>query len=182
MSGYTFAAAPHDPDLLTVGEEVAARDLVQSEYPLDTGTIFFTYFTARRTEPIAKIRTGVYGTAGATLTRARVGIWSVGAAGLLTPVASSTNDTAMWTGTFQSYPKALSATWNKTAGTRYAFGLLAVGPTMPVLAAHAVKYQDVAEPPRIQGELAGQTDFPAGAIADASLASGYRRFQAILQP
>lgn len=183
MTGYTFpGTAPQDPDLLVTGEEVTTRGLVQSEYPLDSGTIFFTYFTARKTEPITKIRTGVYGTAGATLTRARVGVWSVSAAGLLTPIASSTNDTAMWTGTFQSYAKSLSATWNKTAGTRYAVGLLAVGSTMPVLATHAVKFLDVADGPRVQGELAGQTDFPGGTIADASLANGYRRFQAILLP
>jgi hypothetical protein len=179
--GYQLLApAVADANLLSVGEEAIDRGAVGAgEYPLDSGTIFFTFFTARRTEQITTIRTGVYGTAADGLDLARCGIWTVAANGGLTPLVSSVSDTDLWTATFTRHTATLSATWNKQAGVRYACGLLAVGDTMPVLAAQGVKYLDVADAPRIQAELAGQTDFPAGTIAAAPLADGYRRFQAI---
>jgi hypothetical protein len=167
-------------DLVTVGEEVMPRETVASEYALDTGTAFFTYFTARKSEPITQVSTAVYGIAAATLSRARVGIYQA-SGGTLSLVAATANDTSMWTATFTTYPKALSATWNKVAGNRYAFCVLAVGTTMPVLGCQQNRYQDVARAPRIQGELAGQTDLPAS-VSEAGLANGYRRFQGMLLP
>lgn len=167
-------------DLVTSGEEVMPRETVASEYSLDSGTCFFTYFTARKSESITQIATAVYGTAGATLTRARVGIY-LASGGTLSLVAASANDTSMWTATFTTYTKALSATWSKVAGNRYAFCTFAAGTTMPVLGCQQNRYQDVARAPRIQGELAAQSDLPAS-LSEASLANGYRRFQAILLP
>lgn len=184
MSGYVLLGpAVADAGLLTSGEEAIDRGAVgPGEYPLDSGTIFFTFFTARKTEAITKIRTGVYGQAATGLTLARVGIWTVAANGDLVPLIASVNDTGMWTATYTRYSKSLASTWNKQAGVRYAAGKLAIGTQMPILAAQGVKFLDVADGPRIQGELAGQTNFPAGTIAAASLADGYRRFQAIFQP
>lgn len=181
MGYQILAPAVAGADLLTSGEEAVDRNIVQSEYPLDSGTLFLTFFTARRSEPITKIVTGVYGTAAAGLTRARTGIWTVAANGDLSPLASSAASTTLWTATYQRHTATLTSTWNKAAGVRYAVGLFALGTGMPVLAAQAVKFLDVADAPRIQAELAGQTDLPAGTITAASLAAGYRRFQAIFQ-
>jgi hypothetical protein len=169
-----------DPNLLTVGEEVAPRDLVQLEYPLDSGTCFFSYFTARKTEPITKVQTGINGNAAASLTLARIGLYTA-SGGTLTLVASTANDTSLWTATGTPYQKTLSATFNKTAGVRYAVCLLAVGTTMPVLECIAVRYQSAGFAPRLQGELAGQSNLPAS-TPESGLASSYRRFQAILLP
>ena len=179
--GYTLLpGGSPDLNLLASGEEVLPRDLVQVEYPLDSGTCFFSYFTARKTEPITKVQTGINGTAGASLTIARVGVYTA-AGGTLTLVAASANDTSMWTATSTPYPKALSGTFNKVAGVRYAVCLLAVGTTMPVLECIPVRYQSAGFAPRIQGELAGQANLPAS-VSEAALAASYRRFQAILLP
>lgn len=179
--GYTLLSpGPPDSNLLVTGEEVLHRDLVQLEYPLDSGTCFFSYFTARKTEPITKVQTGINGTAGATLTIARVGVYTA-AGGTLTLVASTPNDTAMWTATGTAYQKAFSATFNKVAGVRYAVCLLAVGSTMPVLECIAVRYQSAGLAPRLQGELTGQANLPAS-TPESGLATSYRRFQAILLP
>lgn len=168
-------------DLLTTGEEVLPRGTVSDEYPLDSGTVFLSFFTARKSESITHVETSVYGTAAAALTVARVGIYQ-SSAGTLTLLAASANDAAaLWSATFTTYSKTLTSTFNKIAGNRYALALLAVGDTMPVLGCQLERFQDASRVPRIEGDLTGQTDLPA-TIAESGLATGYRRFQGILLP
>lgn len=166
--------------LLTSGEEVIPRQLCASEYPADSGTVHLVYFTARRTEVITQVVTSVYGTAADTVTTARLGVYqSDGTTASL--VAATANDTGLWAATFTAYPKAFAAPWYKVAGNRYAFAVFGVASTMPVLGCQQYRYQDAARPPREQGELSGQSGLPA-AITEASLASGYRRFQGVFLP
>jgi hypothetical protein len=167
-------------NLLNPGEEVISRDDVVSGQAVDTGTVFFSYFTARRSEAITKVQVNTGGTAGVTLTLARVGVYTA-IGGTLTLVASTTNDTTMWTAANTAYQKALSATWNKLGGQRYAVAVLVIGTTMPTLEALAVRPLTVALPPRIQGELVSQADLPAS-TPESGLAAGTRRFQAIFLP
>ncbi len=167
-------------NLLTSGEEVIPRDMVQNDFGLDSGTVFFSYFTARKTETITQVRTAVAATAGAALTIARIGIYTI-SAGTLTLAQSTANDTALWNVAFTATNKALSGSFSKVAGTRYAVALLAVGTTMPVLECIQIRYQSAALAPRIAGELAGQANLPASQ-AEAGLTAGSRRFQAILLP
>lgn len=182
MGYQLLAPALVDADLLTVGEEAISRGEVgPGEYPLDSGKLFLTYFTARKTEPITRVRTGVYGTAAGGLTLARVGIWTAAVNGDLTPITASVNNTSLWNSTFANHVATLASTWNKQAGIRYACGLLAIGTDMPVLGAQGVKYLDGSDAPLIQAELAGQTDLPVGVIPGASLAAGYRRYQMVFK-
>lgn len=168
-------------DLVTTGEEIIPRELVASEYAPDSGTVHLTYFTGRKSQTITQVATAVYGTAGASLSKARLGLYRSDGT-TLTLEASSAHDAALWSATFTTYTKALSAPWVEVAGTRYAFAIFAVGAgATPILGCQQNRYQDVAYPPRIQGELAGQTDLPA-TIAESGLANGYRRFQGILLP
>lgn len=168
-------------DLLTTGEEVIPRGMVSDEYPLDSGTCFFSYFTARKTEAITHVETSVYGTAATSLTVARIGIYQ-SSGGTLTLLAASANDAAaLWSATFTTYSKTLTSTFHKVAGNRYALCLLAVGSTMPVLGTQLERFQDAARAPRLEGDLTGQTDLPA-TVAESGLAVGYRRFQGILLP
>jgi hypothetical protein len=166
--------------LLLSGEEVLPRDDITGAAALVGGTCFFTYFTARKTESITVVQTETDATAGATLTIARVGIYTA-IGGTLTLVASSTNDTAMWNATNTVYAKALTATWNKVAGQRYALCLLAVGTTMPTLSAIGVRPLSAALAPRIQGQLAAQANLP-GSTPESGLAAGTNRFQGIFLP
>lgn len=179
--GYTLLSAAQDPNLLTTGEEVLPRDLVTNDSGnLDTGTVFFSYFTARKTEMITQVMTCTGGQAAAALTLARIGIYSA-SGGTLTLVASTANDTALWASTFTPYTKALSAGFNKVAGTRYAVALLAVGTTMPQLEYVAVRFSTAGSAPIIQGQLAAQANLPAS-TAESGHDHGFRRFQAILLP
>lgn len=166
--------------LLTSGEEVVPRQWCASEYPIDTGTVHLTYFTARKTEVITQVASSVYGTAAATVTTARMGVYqSDGTTASL--VAATANDTGLWAATFTTYTRALSAPWYKVAGHRYAYAAFAVASTTPVLGCQQYRYQDAARAPREQGELSGQTNLPA-TITEASLAAGYRRFQGVFIP
>jgi hypothetical protein len=167
-------------NLLAAGEEVLPRDDVTGALALVSGVCYFSYFTARKSEAITKVQTETDATAGVTLTIARVGLYTA-IGGTLTLVASSTNDTAMWTATTTVYQKALTATWNKVAGQRYALGIIALGATMPTLSAIGVRALSVALAPRIQGQLAAQADLPAS-TPESGLAAGTNRFQGIFLP
>lgn len=166
--------------LLTSGEEVLPRDDVTGALALVSGVCYFSYFTARKTEAITQVQTETDATAGATLTIARVGLYTA-IGGTLTLVASSTNDTAMWNAANTVYAKALTASWSKVAGQRYALGIIAVGTTMPTLSAIGVRPLSVALVPRIQGQLAAQANLPAS-TPESGLAAGTNRFQGIFLP
>lgn len=167
-------------NLLTTGEELAPRQLVTAEDRPVSGTLYLSYFTARKTETITKLQVGTSGTAATGTTLARVGIYTP-SAGTLSLTASSTNDVALWSATYTAYQKTLSASWSKTAGTRYAMAWLFVGTGGPTLECIPVRYQHADQAPRIQGELASQTDLPAS-IPEANLATGFRMFHGLMLP
>ena len=127
-----------DADLVEAGEEAVPRTAVADTYPLDTGTMFATYFRARKTEPITSVRTWVDGTAAASITLARIGVYEAAADGALTLLTATANDTALWNATYSPFTKALADTFEKAAGARYAIGLLAVGTTMRVAVCQGV--------------------------------------------
>lgn len=162
-------------DLLTTGEFIPNRDLpVSGSVSHTTQTQAMAFFTARRTETINTL-TFYTGTtaAAATPTLIRYGVWSVDAAGAGTLVASTANDTTLLAATNTPYPKALSAAWSKTAGQRYAVGVLVVSSTtMPsyigqVFAGTATGLAFLGESPRQTGRLTGVSDLTN--FADASL-------------
>jgi len=130
------------------------------------------YFTASRTEAITQIETISGSTAAAaTPTICRVGIYDLAANGDGTLIASTTNDTAMWSATLTAYPKALNVTFNKVAGKRYAVAVLCVSAAaMPVLMSPAfintgILNSHVGRTPILCGLLAGQADLPANFTA-----------------
>lgn len=165
------------PDSPKVGECVPDRELwvSSSASPLSSGRLCLVHFTARRSEAINTVTMWTGGTAaGATPTICRYGIYSVAANGDLTLVASTPNDTALWAAANTAYPKALSATWNKLAGRRYAAGILCVtaaavpnfiGTTGTSLSHIGTTYLDA---PTISSCVTGQADLPAN-VAVGSL-------------
>lgn len=161
------------PRFLTLGETTIPRETAASAVTMTSGTLRLCYFTALKTETIATIRAVCAGTAaGATPTLVRYGVYSVDpGTGDLTLIASTVNDTALFAANNTQYPKALSATWDKVAGTRYAIGLLVVtaaaAPTIDG-AAFSGGSAEMGAGPRISGNKTGETDLPA-TITDASL-------------
>lgn len=176
-----------DPNRLTVGEPAFARDLITTDLQSVSQRLHLTYWTARKTETITQVRTITSNiAAGATPTLCRVGIYSIDAAGAGTLVASTTNDTTLWAATGTAYTKALTASFTKTAGQRYATGILLV--TAAAAPTFVASLKDVtgtraeaALDPRLAASLSGQADLPAS-FTNAGVATAANRAYSVLVP
>jgi len=174
---------PVIPFDLTSGENtISRREINTNGAALSNGQLRLTYFTAKRTELVASVRV-IVNTAQVGATLARIGVYEVNdSTGGLTLVASTANDTALWSST-GPITKALSASFTKTRGKRYAVGLLVVGTsTAPQFSGSAaINSTEAAEPPRQTGVLLTQTDLTTP-ISNASLTASGSQFYAALVP
>lgn len=110
------------------GETVFNRLWANSTVSLSNQNMRGVMFTARRTESISQVRTFVGSTAQVGATLARIGVWTVDASDNLTAlVASTPNDTAMWSTPSVAATKSFSASWTKERGQRYCVALLIDG-------------------------------------------------------
>lgn len=175
--------------LLTTGEEAITREIIDSEDLPDTGTLFCTFFTARKTEAISKFFTSTLGQAAAGTTLARIGIYQ-STGGTSTLIAASASDVTLWANTFRTYQVPIAGTFNKVASTRYAVGLLWIGATPPLLPIQTINFQTAGPgasggnptmAPMLQLEITGQADLPA-TINENAQSNGFRRFQMIMLP
>jgi len=166
--------------LITSGEETLDRLQTFGDVDMVLGSVHLTYFTARKTETINNVVTAIPSTAGASNTTSRIGIYTIDGSGNLTLTASTANDTALWTST-GTRTKALSSSWSKVAGTRYAVGMLTIGGTpaqpggvftIPSLSGTA---------PRVAGEMTGQSSLPSS-ISVGSIVDSYRMYQVLFTP
>lgn len=173
-----------NPDIPITGEYIPGRDYwTSSSVSVTSQRINLTYFTAKVTETVTTVTAWTGSTAaGATPTVCQYGIYSVNmTTKALTLVATTANDTALFAGTNTDYPKAFSASFTKTAGQRYAIGILVVsGATLPNFVgvnqvSNAVMATRMADWPRLSGYLGGQSSFPSS-IADASLTNATTKF------
>jgi hypothetical protein len=154
---------------LAVGEIAPARgEILSTAIGTVSGVLYLTYFTADKTEAITTVTAWTGGTAAAaTPTLCRYGVYSVAGNGDLTQVAATVNDTALFAAANTAYPKALSATWNKVAGQRYAVGPIIVsGAATPTfhgkqLASTSVMNTIARMSPAIVGRVTGLTDLPS---------------------
>lgn len=173
---------------LTVGENTFTRLLNNtSTNTLTNGLLRLTFFTARKTESCSQVRTrtGAQAQVGATL--CRIGIYTVDASDNLTAlVASTTNDTALWSAGSTTYTKALTASFTKTRGQRYAVGLLEVGSSTAANAFGTVgpEANEAAQVPRLSGTVSSLSDLPSSGspvVAVGSLtASNFLMYSALL--
>ena len=120
-----------------------------------------TYFTADKSFTASKVRAAARGTAAATVTLIRFGLYTVDGSGNGTLVASTPNDTALFAATFTTYTKNLSATYDIVAGQRYAAGWLVVATTMPAVYGIQPPQTNPNQAPRILGHITGLSDIPA---------------------
>lgn len=162
-------------DLVVQGEETIPRyGTTNTSLATASGRVTLTYFTARKTEPITQIFDFSGNTAATLATLARIGIYEMAANGDLTLIASTPNDVNLWVATFQGYQKALSATFNKVRGQRYALGKLivtaGVTPTFYGNANIPGLSLNVAQSDRLAASINGQADLPAN-IAVGALGS-----------
>lgn len=166
---------------LTTGESTRPRGLSTAGVSTGSGSLRLTYFTAAKTETINSIRT-VCTTAGTSSTLQRIGIYSIDGSGNLTLVASTASDTSLWIAA-SAYTKALSASFSKVRGTRYAVGILYVGGgTAPSLSGLLpTNATEAGQPPRLSGFLTSQTDLPSS-ITSASILDTSNNHYAVLVP
>jgi hypothetical protein len=165
-------------EAITTGEETLSRAHCNANtISLTTQQMRLCYFTARKTESVTQVRIPPGAVAAAaTPTLIRVGVFSVAANGDLTLIASTPNDTTLLASTATASTKALSATWSKVAGTRYAVGLLVVSSaTMPQInGATSFASTEQAIAPRMSGLVTGLSDLPS-TVATASVANSSAR-------
>lgn len=155
---------------LAVGEFTVPRQVATgSNVAAATGVLSLSYFTAKKSETCGQVRIKTGGTAAAaTPTLARIGLYTVDAAGAGTLVASIPNDTALFAATFTNYTRSWSTPVAKVAGQRYALGVITVSAGATATFIGIAVNADPTVAPRTHGTWTGQTDLPAS-FADASL-------------
>lgn len=172
----------YNGNAITNGEEVLPRlDVIGAETINASGTVHLTYFTARKTESVTKIRMLTDATAATGVTLARMGVYSVDGAGNLTLLAACASDTTLFNAIYSPFQRNLTAPFAKVKGTRYAVAVIVVGAGMPNLTGLTCSGADASLPPRLCGILPGQTDLPAN-IAAGSVVEDYRLMQATFAP
>ena len=135
-------------------------------------TLLLTYFSAYVNMVSKNVTVPTGNTAAAaTPTLCRVGLYTIDGAGNLTLVASTVNDTAMFSAANAHYVKPWQVPVTINKGQRYALGTLVVtGVATPTLNGAPVIGAIAATTPRLNGSLAAQADLPSS-ITAASVAT-----------
>lgn len=159
---------------LAVGESTMPRlDASSGSSTLTSGSVRFTYLTPEKTETITRVRVITGGTAAASLTLARFGIYTVDGLGNLTLVGSTVSDTSLFAATNTAYTRTLSAAFTKTRGRPLAVAVLVVGATPPAILADALAAGasnfTLTFPPIVSG-IGSQSDLPS-TVAVGSLSA-----------
>lgn len=186
--GINYTAADNSPvavNQLTTGQETFPRQWTAGQTLTCSNQSFrVCYFTAYKNQTVASLRVVTGSTAaGATPTLIRYGLYSVGSDGALTGLLASTaNDTTLLASTNTGYTKALSASYDVIAGTRYACGILVVtGATAPaIMGGNWGVAAQSAVAPRLGAFVSGQSDLPASVVAGSLSDTGAVPYFALL--
>jgi hypothetical protein len=133
---------------------------------ISAGIAYLTYFTPVITKTVSEITMRSQATAGASLTLARMGIYSFNSDGDATLVARTANDTTLFTNTNTIYTRSFDtadgypATYQLVAGQRYAISQIVTGTTMPTFSGLTANGTIGALEPRMMGGRGSQTDLP----------------------
>lgn len=164
-NGGTWTALPFGQPGLATGEStVARRAATTGGLTMTSQLLRLGFFTAEKSETITKLRVGVGTTvAGSTPTLIRLGVYSINpATKVLTLIRSTVNDTTLLAAQ-ATYEKALSESWAKVAGERYAIGLLVVtAAAAPTIAGISIGLPatELGVSPRESATLAAQANLP----------------------
>jgi hypothetical protein len=131
---------------------------------LTSGTVYFTFFSPLWTTTISSVTAISAGTASTGTSLVRFGLYSL-SGGTATLVASTANDTTVFSSTNTASTRNLDTSYQLVAGNRYALAVLVVGSTPgtvytafnnPPAALSALE-------PRLTGAVALQTNLPSTA-------------------
>jgi hypothetical protein len=143
---------------------------------ITSGTLWITFFTPAVTLTVSSITMGSTQTAGASLTLARMGLYTFDET-TATLVARCASDTSLFTSTLTTYQRSFStvggfpASYTCVSGIRYGVGVIVVGTTMPSIGIRPVNISIAALAPRMSGTLASQSDLPTSASITACMQS-----------
>jgi hypothetical protein len=180
------SAGPVHTDV-DIGEANAPRLIANSAVSaLNSGAVYVVYFTAQKTEAVASIRISTGATAAAaTPSLVKFGFYSVaspyGVAADLTLLGVTANDTSIFASVNTSYTRALVTPTTKTAGQRYAIGVLVVSAAAtPTLLGLSLNSAEAGNDMVLCATIAGQTDI-TGDIT-STLTVGPRLFLGTVLP
>lgn len=165
----------------TTAETVVSRDLpLVNAVATATGVAHFRFFTAMKTGTVTSITMATGTTAAAaTPTLCKMGFFSVAADDSLTLLSATANDTALFAAANTVYSKALAVPQAKTAGQRYAVGVLIVtagqAPTFTGVIASVISAMDAeyAIVPRVCASASGQADLASVAVGSLTNTRAY---------
>lgn len=174
-----------DSNALNEGEEtMRRRDIASGASAVSNQSMRLTYFTARKTESISRVRI-LSGTtaAAATPTLCRIGVYKEEDNGDLTLVGSTANDTTLFVATATEYTRNLISPFDKIQNQRYAVGILVVSAVAtPTFYGHVALPTVIAQySPVTCKAVSGQADLPS-TVASASLGNASQSTYAVLLP
>jgi len=133
----------------------------------NSGELWLSFFTPLRTVTVSQVSMANSGTAAATTTTAKMGLYSVDENDNITLVARTANDATLFNSTFTVYTRSFDTTggfpanYELEAGKRYALGFLVVASTTPTLFLASYTFGNfMAQDPILAGLLGSQTDLP----------------------
>jgi hypothetical protein len=130
---------------------------------LTSGIIFWTFFTPQKTITVDRITMATGSTASASLTLARMGLYTFDET-TATLVARTASDTTLFNATASAFTKIFDtaggypASYQLVAGTRYGVAVICTGSTMPTMVCDVVNTAIGALTPRIFGYRTSQSD------------------------
>jgi len=130
---------------------------------LTSGIIFWTFFTPQKTITVDRITMATGSTASASLTLARMGLYTFDET-TATLVARTASDTTLFNATSSAFTKIFDtansypASYQLVAGTRYGVAVICTGTTMPTMVCDVCNVTVGALTPRIFGYRTGQSD------------------------
>jgi hypothetical protein len=142
------------------------RDAANSALALTSGKVQYSGFTAQATVPITTLYCPIRSVAAATITLARLGLYTVAADGSITLVARGASSTTLGNATFTLASQTLDTTGGFPAsytiqyGQRYAFGCIWVATTAPTVYGGGVQATAAAWLPWIAMAQSSQSDLP----------------------
>jgi len=143
---------------LKYGEASLPRIAVSADnLTLATSVVYLTYFTARKTETISKVRSVSGAVAHVGATTCQIGVYWEDEYGNLTRMAQTANTTGLWSAINTQYTTDLEAPFLKRAGQRYAVAVTSSGhstaPQIHGISSSAMK-AELKEPHRLSALVA----------------------------
>jgi hypothetical protein len=169
---WTHKSTDYDPMLSALGmssltPETMPRTAAAAAGNTVSGEVHLSFFTAAQTKTVSNISMVTSGTAAATVTTIRLGLYTVDGSGNVTLVARTANDTTLFNATNATFTRPFNTTggfpssYELVAGTRYAVGFIVVATTRPSLYHCPTQNAAITSlAPRMAAVLASQTDLP----------------------